>query len=118
MTKTTRGTRQARYVSKLAVFAPSVDAMFDSMRYDGCYPETEAEAAKMSAMATNPDLPDSAKIIRLIMVAAADRTPTYDHWRSYGCFVLAAWGTKDPGPSDAELERLLVLTRGEPQAGP
>lgn len=106
MPKVTRGKRQTRYVSRLAVWAPSAHAVVDMLRYDTCYPATEVEAGRLCAMIKNPN---ASGIVRLTMAAASDRTPSYGRWTSLGCVVLATWGADDPGPSDSELDGLRVL---------
>ena len=89
MSKATRGKRQTRYVSRLAVFVPGVSATIDMLRYDTCYPATEVEAGKLSA--------DKPGIVRLTMAASSDRPPCYERWTSFGCVVLATRGPTTPG---------------------
>lgn len=101
MPKKMRGKKQTRYVSRLAVFVLGVNAVIDMMRYECCYPATEVESGKLSA--------DTPGIVRFTMVASSDREPSRERWRSFGCVVLATWGPDDAGPTDSELDRLLVL---------
>lgn len=101
MPKKTRGKKQTRYVSRLAVFVPGLHAVIDMMRYECCYPATEVESGKLSA--------DTPGIIRFTMVALSDREPSWERWKSFGCVVLATWGLDDAGPIDSELDSLLIL---------
>jgi hypothetical protein len=101
MPKKTRGKKQTRYVSRLAVFVPGLNAVIDMMRYECCYPATEVESGKLSA--------DTPGIVRFTMVASSDREPSRERWRSFGCVVLATWGADDVGLTDSELDGLLVF---------
>lgn len=101
MPKKTVSKKQVRYVSRIAVFVPGLNAVIDMLRYECCYPASEVEAGKLSS--------DKPGIVKLTMVASSNREPSRDRWRSFGCAVLATWGPDEAGPGDPELENLLVL---------
>jgi hypothetical protein len=100
--------RGPRYVSLIAVLARDLFGLLELMRFEGCYPTTEAESLKMFALAEHSI--DEATV-RLWMVSGSDRSPNADRLRSFGVVLLGQWHPDDSPPSDEHLAHLAALAK-------
>lgn len=100
--------RESRYVSKLCVWVPDATALIEGMRYDSCYPDSEAESYKISRLASH-SATAAEHVVRLTRVARTDAPPTLDRWRSFGAFVLDVRHPDDSPITDADLAHLVAI---------
>lgn len=105
-------TKEPRFVSRLAVYVPSVEALLDMMRYDSCYPATEDDARKLAHLVTGEAWSSPADhLIRLTRVARNNQPATAQRWRSFGCHVLDERPPEHTQPTDDELLELVPPAR-------
>lgn len=107
--------KESRYITALCVWVSSAEALIDCMRYDSCYPASEAESSKIGALISEDSggRRDQANhIIRLIRVARTELPPTLDRWRSFCCYVLDVRHPQDSPLTDAELANLALINHG------
>ena len=102
--------KEARYVSRIYVQAHGTESLLDMMRYDSCYPSSEAEANKLARMLGGHDSPTD-HIVCLTRVAVNQLPPTEGRWRSFGCIVLAVQHPDEVELSDDQLQKLAAYKR-------
>lgn len=98
MTMATKPRKVVKFESFLVVEG-RVPAMLDMLRYDTCSPATETQAARMEAAEGRPG------IFVLRMLAASDRLPTTERWRSFGCDILGVHDVCADAEAQAETYR-------------
>jgi hypothetical protein len=104
--------KDTRYVSVLTVHVSSAEALIDMMRYDSCFPASEADSHKIERLMRH-DADADDHIVRLKRVDCTDGEPTIGRWRSFNCTVLD-WRNPDSSPLTIEEARnLLKIARAK-----
>ena len=104
--------RETRYTSKLVVHVADAAALVEMMRYDSCFPSSEAEAHKIIRLIGHSDAEDgSDHIIRLTRVAMNDNPPTSERWKSFACHVLDVRHPEGSPLSDEEAKHLAAMSQ-------
>lgn len=99
--------KEQRFISILTIYASSAQGLFDMMRYDSCFPSTEAEAHKIGRLNENEDSPED-HIIVLTRCARNDAPATEGRWRSFNCHVL---DERHPDSEALPMDKLLARAR-------
>ncbi len=102
---------ETRYISVLYVWIPDVESLLDMLRYDACYPATEADYYKLHRLIYESENGDD-HIIKLIRAAKTDRPADTQRWRSFGCLVLTERHPAGDQPTAFELAGLVKVAVG------
>ncbi len=74
-------------VKALLVRVGSISSVLDMMRYDKCYPATEADSGRLEM--SRPDSRDRSFGEHLVIfMAHSPAAPTIGRWASFGCEVI------------------------------
>lgn len=104
--------RETRYVSKLVVHVADAAALVEMMRYDSCFPSSEAEAHRVIRLIGHAEsLQGDDHIVRLTRVALNDNPPTMERWKSFACHVLDVRHPEEAPMSDEEAKHLAELSQ-------
>jgi len=99
-------TKETRYVTRVYAFVSSIIGAIEMMRYDTCFPNSEADSHKLEAITNHHDQGPDDHLVCFTRVACNDLTPTTQRWRSFNCRVLLV---QQPSEEPATIEQLRAL---------